>query len=206
MKYTLLYLLLITVSFSQVEKGFFFINPNASFSLRNTKTKSSFPIESDQTSFSLRNQLGYFVRYNFAVGASLNYSYSSTESEQKGSGLGFPSNAFKSSSSQSSIQIGPFIRYYQEVSEDVQVYLHLEYLYTNKFFETSSAVMDESEETTDTQIFYGGLGLAFFLTEQSSIDLSLLYLYSNQDVSSNVSATRSGLVTAIGYSFYFTLD
>ncbi|MDO5664687.1 MAG: hypothetical protein Q4G63_05455 [Bacteroidia bacterium] len=165
MKHRIIIVTLITVFAltslqAQTKQGHFIIGGASSIEVSQTKGGfSTAPSESKVTTISIKPEVGYFLFDNFSVGLSANL-------------LGYTSGSVSGDAS----LLSEFKYFFQGTNYRPFVKANMGYRYKN-LRDIFSMVMYVNE--AHGLAFGGGVGGAFFVRENLSIDLELQYLYSN---------------------------
>ena len=196
-KIALLVLLLASISsFSQIEKGNFYIGASSSIGasfVTNTNENDSFSKETaNLNSFSISPHAGYVITNNLIAGVELALNYSKIT--MKGS---------KSDSTNSTYIVGPFLKYYFSEKE-FKPFLLAEYGFGSQYskYETSSS-MTETEEKI-TALILGG-GISYFINDNIGLELGVNYTKSTFKSKINNPTNRKSINSGIGTSIGFVL-
>lgn len=150
--------------FAQTEKGRWMVGGSGTGYFDNSDT------DLKQTLLLLTPSAGHFVARNVALGASLPLFYSRTKT----------SGSF-GTSHVTAVGLSPFARFYVGQSQ-VKPFLQGQIGYMRASYKSSGGFGGGNDGVSDGQFVYGGAaGMAFFLNEHSSLDLSLNYLGGDRD-------------------------
>lgn len=151
--------------FAQTEKGRWMVGGSGT---------GSFDTDDDgikQTLVLLTPSAGYFVARNVALGAGLPLFYSRFKF----------TTGNQTDSRAATVGLSPFARFYFGQSQ-VKPFLQGQVGYAQTWSKSSGTFGGGNFSNTDGQFVYGGAaGVAFFLNEHSSLDLSLNYLGGARD-------------------------
>jgi outer membrane protein len=165
-KIALAFLLLSSATaFSQTEKGAVLVGGALSFQTT-----------SNNSSFVLNPNVGFFPFNNFAFGLGTNFNYSK-QGDIKSNQVG----------------IGPFLRYYVGKTQ-TKPFITTEISYLHRKFETSL-----TESSSNGFGFLLGLGFAAFVNETVAIEGLTGYNYSDF----NDASSASGFTMRFGFQLYF---
>lgn len=181
-------LLLSTISFSQTERGNYIISGRTSLELSRASSHmsnngTSIPEgEVDLNSFKLTSGFGYFTTDNLALGFSFQYSHS---------GEDYKSNE---------LTFMPTLMYFIPSGSPLRLYGQI-----------GAGVAYASEKSGSYREFFsgfaygGGIGLAYFITNNVAVDLGLQLVgtklsYSEDD---NIKIKGASLGSAIGFTLVF---
>jgi outer membrane protein len=178
-----------TVTFSQTEKGTLIVSGKASLEFIRTVSNLSYngasgPSGSSETdTYKFMPAVGYFVANNFALGLSGNYSHS-------------VENIYKSNE----LVLMPTLMYYIPLKSSLRPYAQAGLGYAK-----ATEKSDIDEESFSGYAFGGGLGLAYFINENISIDLGLQLIRTKLTYTEDANAKITGdsLGSAIGFSLFF---
>jgi len=215
----------IQVSYSQTEKGKMFIGGQLNLSgSRLSHLDTLYKSENNTVGFSFAPNYGYFIKDNFAIGATVNFGVSN--STQNTSDTQILSTVTRKSNTLS-CGIGGFARYYLNITDNFKFYFNggINYLYSTQKIKLSnndptyvySPSNPESQEIqTNTISFAISPGLVYFVTPKigiqttfgninynyfSSTNKSLLYDNHNNVNSYGVNLNLSTF--SFGLNYYF---
>jgi len=192
---SLAFCLLSSFVFSQTEKGKFLIAGRSSLDFIYSGTKlfgdnitSEDYISSDSYNLEFSPALGYFVKNNLAVGLGTSYSISDGDYQNKTSQL----------------TIMPTVMYYFLPESKIHPFIQPGFGYANVSQEMSLGTGSIATESFNGNAWGVGLGVAFMLGNNISLDLNLEYAEVNARFSddSTIKFQTKGLGALIGFSIY----
>lgn len=199
MKKALLFVIVFGASimvFAQTEKGTFLAGGQSSILITSLKESSKTTVnktDGDKTfKIEALPQVGYFIANGLALGLEVPFTFEK----------GFAS---RTTGYSTLISVAPFVRYYIG-NKNIKPFIHGEIGWGN--LKTKVNPMNGPDiESTDEIIFYElGGGIALFLNDKISIDLSVSYAYtSKMSTEDNYYKKRyivDGFGSLIGISFY----
>lgn len=177
------------LAFSQTDKGTLIVSGKASMEfVRNYSKLSQYGTSgpgnsSEMNSFEFMPAIGYFVANNFALALSGNYSHSAA-------------NIYKSNE----LVLMPTLLYYFPLESPFKPYVQAGIGYAKATEKT-----DFDQESYSGPAFGGGLGLAYFINENISIDLGIQLTRTKLTYSedSNTKITGDNLGSALGFTLFF---
>lgn len=178
-----------TLAFSQTEKGNLIVSGKTSLEFVRTSSNTSYsgttnPLgSSEMDSFEFMPAIGYFVANNFALALSATYSHSVV-------------NVYKSNE----LVLMPTIMYYFPLESSFRPYVQAGIGYAKATEKT-----DFRTDSYSGPAFGGGLGLAYFINENISIDLGVELTRTKLTYSedNNLKTTGDNLGSAIGFTLFF---
>ncbi len=207
---TIVLCMAINVLYAQTEKGKFMIGAKSDMSLLFGSSKTEVTTQGQTvsndgpktTNFNIMPSAGYFFIDGLAGGIAFNLQFDHSKSEQtnlNGSSVDLNDNT-------TTFLIGPFVRYYFQI-EKVQPFVQGNISFGSMkekydYFDGSSVATDDMKFNL---LNWGlGAGVAFFLTDNVSIDGTLGY--------NNVTSTykdgdnkSKGISNSFGFDFGFTI-
>jgi long-subunit fatty acid transport protein len=180
------------ISFGQVEKGMWLLSGNASFQ-KNPDNGSISVTPTSVTSIQLTPYAGYMVSSKIAVGLSVNYLKSKFEFSQQ-------NQASLSNSEATSFTAGPFIRYYQPITEKFFFFAQGDVMFgkgTSDLLSPTSGTINKDELTSTAVALRPGV--AYFISKRWAFEVVLgSIMYSNRSYKSGGSSTNVD-----GFAFNF---
>ena len=181
--------LLSTVSFSQTDKGTLIVSGRTSMEFIHTSSALSYngTVEplcgTEIDSFELMPAIGYFVANNFALALLVNYSHSRDR-------------IYKSTE----LAIMPTLMYYIPLKSSFRPYIEAGIGYVK-----ATEKSDIDKDSFSGYAFGSGLGLAYFINENISVDLGLQLIHKKLTYSEdlNTKITGDNLGSAIGFTLFF---
>ena len=178
-----------SLTFAQTEKGTLIVSGKTSLEFVRTSSDNSYdgtPYPSggsEMNSFEFMPAIGYFVANNFALALSASYSHSAA-------------NVYKSNE----LVFMPTLMYYIPLKSSFKPYVQAGLGYAKATEKT-----DIIKESFSGFAFGGGLGLAFFINENISIDLGVELTRTKLTYSedNNLKTTGDNLGSAIGFTLFF---
>ena len=146
--------------------------------------------EEKEFNFNLSPNIGIFVSDNFLIGGTLALDYSRLKDDD-----------FDFEATSTGFRIGPLLRYYFTDSK-IKPFINFNPTFTSVSQKTEVRG-DEAEFDLSGFSMLGNVGVAFFLNEKLSLDLSLGINYTslgNNNFESNINTTTFGL--NVGFSFF----
>lgn len=217
-------LLSISSAYTQTDKGQKFIGGQMNLQGSTSAIVDDLMLNNNQNfSVNVVPSLGFFVKDNFAVGATLNYGYSRASLRRETPVVGLPYSYISTNQNTSNgFGIGGFARYYFDLSERFNFYLNggINYTYSNQ--ENITTENDPSNGNPGTPISRINLlntaniaispGFAFFVTPKFSIQTSIgsaYYQFTNSH--SKQTPTYTSNMANYGFnlnltSFYFGIN
>jgi opacity protein-like surface antigen len=172
---TVLLLLTSLGVYSQTNKNSFLIGGSASLSYLETKYPPSFGTNYKTMSASVSPSVGFFVIKNFCVGLSMPLSISNTKYDNNGSNVNF------GNSKSNSYGVGPFVRYYYPLIDnklfllDEGAYSWSKGTYHTSFYNFNTNTSEPDKYSIKTSSYRFGAGVAYFLSEHTSLELLVNY-------------------------------
>lgn len=187
-------LLLSAATFAQTEKGQFVVSGKTSLDFTYSKTKleaGNLPdvVSQDKYDLTISPAIGYFVLDNFAVALQASYGI----------------NDGKSGNEMSQFSLIPSVMYYFPVSEIVRPFVQAGAGYVNISTKNPLSSGGTATQSFNGYTWAGGIGLAFFVKENVSIDLTGQYASVNTSFSgdSSIKMDMNGFSGSIGFSLFF---
>lgn len=172
----LLTLFLSVYSNAQIEKGFWMLGGDASFTYGKSKPNSV--LDSESFNIDISPNVGYFVWDKFALGTKLDYYRSRTK---------FASGTSK----YDAFWVSPFARYYfLEDEKPVNIFLESSYKFS---------ILKENKITALSV----KSGVALFLNQSTALEISLQYLNSN---TKDIYVGSSAILLGFGYQLHLEKD
>ncbi len=182
------FFMLSAIAFSQTEKGTLIVSGKSSLEFIHTKTKISLKgtgssYDSKVNSFDFMPAVGYFVADNFAVAFSGNYSHS-----------------WDNDSKSNQIILMPTLMYYIPLESSFRPYIQAGFGYvglTDK---------DDFDKYSYSGYAFGvGLGLAYFISDNISVDLGIQWIRTKltSEKPKNLKTIDNSLGSVIGFTLFF---
>jgi len=214
----------IRVSYSQTEKGKMFIGGQVSLSgSSQSHIDTSYKSENNTVGFSIAPNYGYFIKDNFAIGATINFGVSnSTQNTSYTSPI-----TYTNKSNTLSYGIGGFANYYVNITDNFKFYFNggVNYLYSTQntkhsnndpYYFYSPRNPENQEIQTNAISFSIAPGLVYFVTPKLGIQTTfgnINYNYSSSknksllhDNHTNISSYGANLnpsTFSLGLNYYF---
>lgn len=186
-----------TLDNSSTSRGNFFVGAGSSlnFLSQNVSLEDDFFGERNiqkETAFSLSLRGGYFVMTDLVAGLQLRYNSRT---------LDFNTDSGKTTNT--SILAQPFVRYYF-LKSAIRPFGFANFTLGQSSFDRDSNQFDFDEDKTTLIGYEAGAGVAFFLGDYFSLDLTLSYSSVNGNSEDSDIVTRtSGISSALGFNFYW---
>ncbi len=225
-KQILLALTIFTLSsaYSQTDKGQKFIGGQLNLQGSTSAIIDDLMINNNQTfGINIVPSLGFFIKDNFAVGATLNYGYSRVTQQRETPVVDAPFMLINTNQSTTNgYGIGGFARYYVDLSEKFKFYLNGGINYTYSIQEKMTTSNDPSNGNPGTPVSQKNVlntaniaispGFVFFVTPKFGIQTSIgsaYYQFTNSR--SKQAPTYSSNIANYGFnlnlsSFYFGIN
>ncbi|MDO5664686.1 MAG: OmpW family outer membrane protein [Bacteroidia bacterium] len=192
---TALLLLLATTVMAQTEKGKFLVSGKTSldFTFSSTEISGSAVVgytgAQSTYNFNITPAFGYFIIDNLAVSLQTSYAV----------------NNGKTKSQTSQFIFMPDITYYLPISQIVRPFVQVGGGYVNISTKTPLTSGGKATQSFNGYTLGGGIGLAFFVKRNISLDLSGQYAVIKTSFSgdSSIKMDMKGFAGAIGFSLFF---
>lgn len=183
----LLFLLLSTFVFGQLEKGNIFIQASSSIGFSTEKysiTRAGTTTEySKSTHFGFGPKVGYFVIDNLPVGLAINVNTNKTK---------YTGGSYESSNN--NFTIGPFARYYFLPQDKLKPMAEISAGFGSSKDKYTSSLNTTEESKYGIFKFSIGAGASYFVTDHVAFDLLIDYSSSKHKLKSQTSSSKSTLV------------
>lgn len=183
-------LLLSAITFAQTEKGKFMVSGRSSLDLTYSKTKfEGTNLTQDTYNFTVAPALGYFVIDN--LGVSLQTSYGVKDG--------------KTDNQMSQFAIMPGVVYYVPTGSVFRPFVQLGGGYVNISTKTPLASGGKATNSFNGYTWAGGVGIAFFVKKNISLELAGQYASVRTSFSgdSSIQMNIDGFGGSIGFSLFF---
>jgi hypothetical protein len=166
---------------AQTAQGNYLLGGNIGLDISSEKTKVGDETSDESVNFT-------------TIAVSPNFGYFITDEIVGGLGLGFFSVSSDGNSS-TSLNVGPFARYYYDVEDNVSIFGHVG-------FNFMSVDLGEDFESQTGTSFNIGPGLAFFVSESVAIEGLLVYRNETMNQGENINGDE---VKALSSCFVFSI-
>lgn len=190
-------LMFCALSFSQLKRGTVLVSGNSNLgavfgSFKEKSQESEEPKATKTFNMNIQPKMGLFVARKMALGVMLDWR------------LGNIKNPVDEKTNSSEILFGPFVRYYIETgSRELKFFVEGSGGIGNR---TSTTTGNNSRKEEDYSIFFmnAGPGMAYFVTDRISLDLSVDYRW-KREADKNSDTEQRTIYKNFGFNLGFSL-